>query len=104
MPSELIAVLGTLGGALLVALINFFSNRSVKNQEWRLTIARDQVLSRQKLYAEFLVEAQRLVPGSIAVGDSAAALYAHHRVSHNCDAVYSQHYHHLPLPHHQQHG
>ena len=61
MQTELIAVLGTLGGALLVGVINYFSNRSVKNHEWRLAIARDQVSSRQKLYAEFLVEAQRLV-------------------------------------------
>lgn len=61
MPSEVIAILGTLSGALLVGLINYFSNRSVKNQEWRLALARDQVASRQKLYAEFLVEAQRLV-------------------------------------------
>lgn len=61
MPSELIAVLGTLSGALLVGLINYFSNRSAKNHEWRLMLARDQVANRQKLYAEFLVEAQRLV-------------------------------------------
>ena len=31
------------------------------------------------------VEAQRLVPGSIAVGGTAAALYAHHRVSGDTD-------------------
>ena len=31
------------------------------------------------------VEAQRLVPGSIAVGGSAAALYAHHRISQDTD-------------------
>lgn len=61
MPSEVIAVLGTLSGALLVGLINYFSNRSAKSHEWRLALARDQVASRQKLYAEFLVEAQRLV-------------------------------------------
>src|SRR5713101_2907284 len=61
MPSELIAVLGTLSGALLVGLINYFSNRSVKNHEWRLALARDQVANRQKLYSEFLVEVQRLV-------------------------------------------
>ena len=61
MQPEVIAVLGTLAGALLVGLINHFSNRSVKNHEWRLALARDQVASRQKLYAEFLVESQRLV-------------------------------------------
>ena len=61
MPTELIAVIGTLSGALVGGLINYFSTRSVKNQEWRYAVARDQVLARQKLYAEFLVEAQRLV-------------------------------------------
>jgi hypothetical protein len=61
MPSEVIAILGTLSGALLGGFINHFSNRSAKNHEWRLALARDQVASRQKLYAELLVEAQRLV-------------------------------------------
>lgn len=61
MPTELIAVLGTLFGALIGALINYFSSRSIKNHEWKLALARDQVASRQKLYAEFLVEAQLLV-------------------------------------------
>jgi hypothetical protein len=61
MPTELIAVLGTLFGALVGGLINYFSSRSVKNHEWRLSLAKDQAVSRQKLYAELLVEAQRLV-------------------------------------------
>jgi hypothetical protein len=61
LPTELIAVLGTLFGALVGGLINYFSSRSVKNHEWRLSLAKDQAISRQKLYAEFLVEAQRLV-------------------------------------------
>jgi len=57
---KLIAVVGTLSGALLVGVINYFSNRGAKNHEWRLALARDQVAIRQKLYAAFLVEAQRL--------------------------------------------
>lgn len=61
MSSELIAVLGTLFGALVGGLINYVATRSMKNHEWRLALARDQAASRQKLYAEFLVEAQRLV-------------------------------------------
>jgi hypothetical protein len=61
MPSELIAVFGTLSGGLLVGLINYFSNKRIKHHEWRLALARDQVIARQKLYADFLVEAQRLV-------------------------------------------
>jgi len=61
LPSELVAVLGTLLGVLLGGLMNYFINRRVKSYEWRLALARDQSISRQKLYAEFLVEAQRLV-------------------------------------------
>jgi hypothetical protein len=61
MQPEIVAVLGTLGGALLVGAINYFSNRNIKDHEWRLALARDQVAVRQKLYGEFLVEAQRLV-------------------------------------------
>ena len=60
MPSELIAVFGTLGGALLVGVINYFSSRNFKNYEWRLTIAKDKVSAQQKLYASFLTEAHRL--------------------------------------------
>lgn len=61
MSSELIAVVGTLAGVMFGGLINYFANRSVKNHEWKLALAREQSATRQKLYAEFLVEAQRLV-------------------------------------------
>ena len=61
MPSELIAVLGTLFGALVGGLINYFATRSHKGYEWRLALAREQSANRQKLYSELLVEAQRLV-------------------------------------------
>ena len=61
MPSEVIAILGTLSGALLVGIINYFSSKRMKDHEWKLTLARDQFAIRQKLYAEFLFEAHRLV-------------------------------------------
>ena len=61
MHSELVTVIATLSGVLVGGLVNYFASRSVKNHEWRLAIARDQAAVRQKLYAEFLVEAQRLV-------------------------------------------
>ena len=61
MPPEVIAIIGTLSGAVVVGAINYFSNKKVKNHEWRLALARDQISVRQKLYSEFLVEAQRLV-------------------------------------------
>lgn len=61
MSNELIAVLGALGGTLVGGFINYVATRSVKNHEWKLALAKDQVATRQKLYAEFLVEAQRFV-------------------------------------------
>jgi hypothetical protein len=61
MPPELTAVFGTLLGVLLGGLINYSASRNAKSHEWKLAIAREQAASRQRLYAEFLVEAQRLV-------------------------------------------
>lgn len=61
MQPEVFAIVGTLSGAIVVGVINYFSNRSVKNHEWRLALARDQISMRQKLYSELLAEAQRLV-------------------------------------------
>ena len=61
MPSEVVAVLGALAGVLIGGLVNYFTHRSVKNHEWRLALARDDAARRQKLYSEFLVEAQKLV-------------------------------------------
>ncbi|MGY6276734.1 hypothetical protein [Methylomonas sp. MgM2] len=59
--SEIVAIAGALAGVLLGGLINYFASRSVKNHEWKLAIAKEQSVVRQKLYSEFLVEAQRLV-------------------------------------------
>ncbi|MDK9715248.1 MAG: hypothetical protein OEL86_14295 [Sulfuritalea sp.] len=61
MPPELTAILATLLGVLLGGLINYSASRNAKSHEWRLAIAKEKAASRQKLYGEFLVEAQRLV-------------------------------------------
>lgn len=61
MAPEITTTIAALGGTLVGGFINYLSSRSVKNHEWRLSLAKDQAASRQKLYAEFLVEAQRLV-------------------------------------------
>lgn len=61
MAPEIIPAITALVGVLVGGVINYLSMRSVKNREWRLSLAKDQAASRQKLYAEFLVEAQRLV-------------------------------------------
>ena len=37
----------------------------VKQQEWRLALARDQLTHRQQLYADYIAEAQRLTAEAI---------------------------------------
>jgi hypothetical protein len=61
MPADITAVIGALSGVLIGGLINYFASRSVKNHEWRLVLAKEQSTVRHKIYAEFLVETQRLV-------------------------------------------
>ncbi len=61
MSSALIAVLGTLAGAIVGGLIHFFANRQLKHHEWKLSLARDKIGAHQKLYAELLVECNRMV-------------------------------------------
>jgi len=46
-------------------MVNFFSTRSVKHQEWRLALARDQLIQRQQIYADYLAEVQRLTGEAI---------------------------------------
>jgi hypothetical protein len=65
MTSELIAIFGTLGRVIVTTIANYFSNRGVKNHEWRLALAKEQLVIRQKLYSSFLSEVQRLAVGGI---------------------------------------
>jgi hypothetical protein len=61
---EMIALIGAvsaLAGVLIGGVMNYLTHRSIKKQEWRLTLTRDQLQLRQKVYAEFLVEAQRML-------------------------------------------
>jgi len=65
MPADLVAVAGALGGVILGHLLSYLAVRSAKDREWRLSLARDEITSRQKLYAEFLAEAQEVVTRSM---------------------------------------
>ena len=65
MDSQLLAMLGALAGVLIGGFINFFASKSVKQREWKLSLAKDQIALRQRLYGEFLAEAQRLLTISI---------------------------------------
>ncbi|AFY33282.1 hypothetical protein [Calothrix sp. PCC 7507] len=50
----------TLGG-----LISYLSNKNLKLTEWRLSIKKDELISRKQLYVEFLGEVNRLILFSI---------------------------------------
>ena len=63
--NEYLAVLGTLSGVLVGGLVNFLSTRTAKKHEWRLALARDQIMRREQLYAEFLGEARRIAAETI---------------------------------------
>ena len=65
MDSQLLAMFGALAGVLIGGFINFFASKSVKQREWKLSLAKDQIALRQRLYGEFLAEAQRLLTISI---------------------------------------
>ena len=59
------AIFATLSVVVAGGLLNFFSNRTVKQHEWRLTLARDQIIRREALYTDYLAEIQRLTVKSI---------------------------------------
>ena len=62
--TEMIAAIGAvsaLAGVLIGGVMNYLTHRSIKQQEWRLALTRDQLQLRQKVYSEFLVEAQRML-------------------------------------------
>jgi hypothetical protein len=63
--SDYVAILGTLAGVLVGGLVNFLATRTAKRHEWRLTLARDQIIRREQLYADYLAEARRLTAEAI---------------------------------------
>lgn len=62
---EYTAVIATIAGVLVGGLVNFLATRTAKRHEWRLTLARDQILRREQLYSDYLAEARRLTGEAI---------------------------------------
>jgi hypothetical protein len=60
MTCELTTSLSAMCGIFVGAILNYLAMRKVKSYEWSLLLARDKSDSRQKLYAEFLVEVEAL--------------------------------------------
>lgn len=61
MPSELIAIISTLVGAVVAGVISYIAGRGMKTHEWKLALAREEIASRKSLYVAFLAESQRLL-------------------------------------------
>lgn len=66
---------GTLASAAVAGFISYIAGRSMKSHEWRLTIVREGIQARQRLYGEFLTEAGRLQLLSIENKVSEAAAF-----------------------------
>lgn len=56
-----LTILGTLIAAAVAGVISFLAGRSLKAQEWRLALAKENITIRRRLYADFLAEVDRLL-------------------------------------------
>jgi len=63
MPASLaeiiVPVAASLGGALVAGWVSYIAGRGVRLHEWKLQLARERILERQRLYARFIAEADR---------------------------------------------
>lgn len=63
MPSSvaeiIIPVVASLSGALVAGWVSYIAGRGVRLHEWKLQLARERILERQRLYARFIAEADR---------------------------------------------
>ena len=49
MPSEVIAIVSTLIGAVVAGVISYVAGRGMKTHEWKLALAREEIASRKSL-------------------------------------------------------
>lgn len=55
----IVPVAASLGGALVAGWVSYIAGRGVRLHEWKLQLARERILERQRLYAKFIAEADR---------------------------------------------
>lgn len=68
--AEIIIPIGaSLGGALVAGWVSYIAGRGVRLHEWKLQLARERILERQRLYAKFIAEAHRNLLTVVAGGD-----------------------------------
>ena len=58
--TALIGVIAALCGTAVGGLITYFTNRDLKKTEWKLSVLREEINDRKRLYSDFLAEAYRL--------------------------------------------
>ncbi|NTE84772.1 hypothetical protein G6M12_24780 [Agrobacterium tumefaciens] len=62
--------LGTGAVAIVAGFLSFLAGRGMKTHEWRLLLIKEKVAMRQRLYADFLAEADKLVLESMHLKSS----------------------------------
>lgn len=65
MADQWFTLVSVLSGTIVGGIINFIATSQVKNQEWKLEMARLRILERRKLYADFLASSQLLIAQAI---------------------------------------
>jgi hypothetical protein len=65
MSAQLIPVFSALIGVLLGGILNFFTTKSVKQQEWKLTLVKDRINFQTKLFSDFILCTQRMLMQSM---------------------------------------
>ncbi|SUS06831.1 conserved hypothetical protein [uncultured Defluviicoccus sp.] len=63
--APLLSFISTALVAVVAAVLSYAAGKGMKRHEWDLNIRREKVAIRQRLYAEFLAEANRLILQSI---------------------------------------
>lgn len=61
MAIQLVPVISALIGALIGGFINYFATKSVKEQEWKLTLVKERINRLEKVFSDFLLCSQKLL-------------------------------------------
>ena len=74
LPVPLLSFISTASVAVVAGTLSYVAGKGMKKHEWALNMRREKVVTRQRLYADFLAEADRQVLQSMKekVGDVAA--------------------------------
>ncbi|PKB13688.1 hypothetical protein B0I00_3129 [Novosphingobium kunmingense] len=54
-----VPMIATLGASAVAVVGSFYVGRGMRSQEWKLSLVRERLLERQRLYARFIAEADR---------------------------------------------